>query len=121
VPFHFGITDFPESYAGERQRPSETFYDLMLNDPTQVEEPEAFWLFKSIGAYINDNRRAGLIRARALQTERRLRSTQKELESHFASIKTRPGVLGGVLSDFSTESSRQALDILRSDVEPTKR
>ncbi|MCK4371894.1 MAG: C69 family dipeptidase [candidate division Zixibacteria bacterium] len=49
VPFHFGIADFPEAYAGESQTPSETFYNMMLEDPTRVEDPEAFWLFKNIG------------------------------------------------------------------------
>jgi dipeptidase len=47
IPFHFGISDFPEGYCSKSQRPSSRFYGRRVSSPFRSECLEAFWTFSN--------------------------------------------------------------------------
>jgi membrane dipeptidase len=47
IPYHFGISEFPEGFSLESQRPSNTYFDKKLNNPFRVSPLEPFWMFSN--------------------------------------------------------------------------
>jgi dipeptidase len=47
VPFHFGLSDFPEGYRSRSQRPSMNFYDGKVSAPFKADPHRAFWTFSN--------------------------------------------------------------------------
>ena len=110
IPFHFGVADFPKAYAGESQTPSETFYNMMLEDPTRVKNPEAFWLFKSVGYGLTDRYRAAGVREAAFETGQLLCSKQPGAESRVLAMISAGEKVGEKLRWFSDAGYRIAIE-----------
>lgn len=111
IPFHFGISQFPESYAGESQTPSETFYNMMLEDPSRVESPGAFWLFKNVGHQVNDiyGERSDDMAKTAHMFESDMFSRQSAVEEAIGSILMKGEDPAGRLAFFSDQSYQKGL------------
>ncbi|MBN1805886.1 MAG: membrane dipeptidase [Sedimentisphaerales bacterium] len=54
IPYHFGISEFPEGFSLESQRPSKAYFDKKLNSPFQVNPLEPFWMFSNFRRKVSD-------------------------------------------------------------------
>jgi dipeptidase len=115
IPFHFGISQFPESYAGESQTPSETYYNMMLQDPMRVKNPEAFWLFKSVGYRFRSEyaEHAKRLRAQVDGLESRLIEAREKVEAEAGRLLADdPQAAADHLAAFSQDCYFRALEAL---------
>ncbi len=82
IPFHFGITDFPDGYRSMSKRPSMDFFTQKASGPFKADRREAFWTFTNFRDKV-ENAPGGVFadfRARAEQIERRALAMQEAFE-----------------------------------------
>lgn len=110
VPFHFGISQFPESYVGESRSPSQAVYEENVSTPAVGTDPDAFWLFKSVGYHTSEDyaNRGPEIKAVAARVERVGRSRRSATERAMVSYVESGESVGGRLAGFSDQMYRSA-------------
>jgi dipeptidase len=54
IPFHFGISDFPEGFCSKSERPSIIFYNEKVRRNFRADTLQAFWTFSNFYNKVND-------------------------------------------------------------------
>jgi dipeptidase len=82
IPFHFGISDFPEGFSSKSERPSIISYNEKVDCAFRADPLQAFWTFSNFYNKVHgaSTRMITRIKAQAEQIENNALSLQRPLE-----------------------------------------
>jgi len=104
IPFHFGISDFPEGFCSKSQRPSQNFYDARVSSPFKADVLQAFWTFSNFYHKVSGVSADTIaqVKARAEEIEKRAFALQGPLEESARRLYTEDKTAAAkMLADYS--------------------
>ncbi len=119
IPFHFGISDFPDGYRSMSKRPSMDVFSGKVSRPFTANPQEAFWTFSNFRDKVDgaSDKVFADVRNGAKQLEQRALTTQKQFEQIvlrlYAEDKT---AAAEVLTRFSHGTYHSSLDTMEKIV-----
>ncbi len=111
VPFHFGISGFPEGYYTDDKRPSIEEFERHTLTPFKADPGEAFWTFSNFFSHFDRVTFSGIGFLRAVEENAFARqdSVEKAALKHYNEGETR---YREILETYSTDVYNRALKAL---------
>jgi dipeptidase len=100
IPFHFGISDFPEGFCSKSERPSIVIYNEKVRRNFRADPLQAFWTFSNFYNKVN---------AASAKTIARVSSQAEQIENNALSLQ---GPLEEAARSLYAEDKAAAMQIL---------